>query len=1226
MDVEELLSSESCSDSLSNNFSAHTDDDDDDIICNYLNAQQASIKKSVSPLSADLVAVIDTYDDTPVSITFDSTQDESDIIILEENNSNSGINLNSTQSFQRQLKLTAVPQNNTHETDFVGCLRSLTPNGSNNLQDSASNDFDKKIREEVLQICNLLPTFNYESVYKVLHKNRNAKNRIELSLWDLLPNKRPRVKHFEDLSTQAKRLKQSDTRINNMAQPVSNGTLNSQTACSSNGSRNRETVFQANCENRVPEYSVEDGKVSSTTGGGILRPAKLVINDKWSCLDDIASRNSFIMAPSKLTSVPAKRLMSGKATKSSASVEKHENNKLTNQNVFVFNSIKNKYSRQIFHKYMEYFKHMENIKKQKLTGECNNFDFEKRNITRDIFLKTDWLTNIDTQETSNNVAKPSTSGVNFSVSEEKPVCGGTSKMKNKRKENLIRNKPVVTNIALPFKFLQMNERLVFMFPQADKISIRQICKNLSKLENIVSMERLQTLAEHTLVALINFANLFVNIKACTTSADTPVTAITDSNTSLHQVVPTNTTTPKQQSLTFDLCRPSTSTAVYSAPETNEVIGGARRKQIIKKKEDSKSDKDVPTNTKILTQQSLWKTRWLKTVEMVEREKRKQAIEKEDSKSNKNVPTNTTTLRQQSLINKFDLRPSTSIAVYSATNKVIGGARKKQIIEKEGSESNKNAKKKNIVLPLKFEEMYETLVLMFPQMDKDFIRQTCKNVSKVEGVCSFEQLQTLAEHTLQNKEIQSAEIDVRSLCPEKDENNQYIYLLGIFPDADPTYLKKVVARTQDNPSEIINFIQSQWEKPTYPTKEEKLRKKTITQQQIQYTSKFDVKQFLEIFPDPLSHFTNPKRTCKSSSDAVEFLKSHFTHFEESYLKDVYKWSNYNLTLTVQKLENTTPYIKLTRNIRSLDKCLTLDIPLLQEFAFITHRQEIVEHLDILKETEMLKFAELKAKNELLECQCCYDNECMPSKCSTCDDGHIFCNSCILKGTESQLSQGETRISCFSNCDGEFTIPTLQKILPPTQFSIFIRKKQEAEVMAAKVEGLVSCPFCHFASVPPPEDKVFKCLNPECMKESCRLCKQPNHIPLRCYEEKSDQARLFLEEKMTEALVRKCYKCSRPYFKDDGCNKITCSCGAMMCYICDIPIYSYDHFGTGRCPQWSDNLIINNETVRAVAEKTVELIKKKDPNVTVNADDLLKYLPSTSNGAIRGRVEKIVTFDK
>lgn len=54
----------------------------------------------------------------------------------------------------------------------------------------------------------------------------------------------------------------------------------------------------------------------------------------------------------------------------------------------------------------------------------------------------------------------------------------------------------------------------------------------------------------------------------------------------------------------------------------------------------------------------------------------------------------------------------------------------------------------------------------------------------------------------------------------------------------------------------------------------------------------------------------------------------------------------------------------------------------------------------------------------------------------------------------------------------------------QFSTFVRKKQETEVMSAGILGLVSCPFCQFASIPPLRDNVFKCLNPECMKESCR----------------------------------------------------------------------------------------------------------------------------------------------
>lgn len=75
---------------------------------------------------------------------------------------------------------------------------------------------------------------------------------------------------------------------------------------------------------------------------------------------------------------------------------------------------------------------------------------------------------------------------------------------------------------------------------------------------------------------------------------------------------------------------------------------------------------------------------------------------------------------------------------------------------------------------------------------------------------------------------------------------------------------------------------------------------------------------------------------------------------------------------------------------------------------------------------------------------------------------------------------------------------------------------------------------------------------------RLCKEINHLPLKCNEIKSNIARLHLEEKMTEALVRKCYRCGRTFFKEDGCNKMTCLCGAQMCYICDEPISNYGHF--------------------------------------------------------------------
>jgi len=47
-------------------------------------------------------------------------------------------------------------------------------------------------------------------------------------------------------------------------------------------------------------------------------------------------------------------------------------------------------------------------------------------------------------------------------------------------------------------------------------------------------------------------------------------------------------------------------------------------------------------------------------------------------------------------------------------------------------------------------------------------------------------------------------------------------------------------------------------------------------------------------------------------------------------------------------------------------------------------------------------------------------------------------------------------------------------------------------------------------------------------------------------------------LTAALIKKCYKCRKPFVKLDGCNKITCSCGATMCYICGKPVTTYNHY--------------------------------------------------------------------
>jgi len=101
--------------------------------------------------------------------------------------------------------------------------------------------------------------------------------------------------------------------------------------------------------------------------------------------------------------------------------------------------------------------------------------------------------------------------------------------------------------------------------------------------------------------------------------------------------------------------------------------------------------------------------------------------------------------------------------------------------------------------------------------------------------------------------------------------------------------------------------------------------------------------------------------------------------------------------------------------------------------------------------------------------------------------------------------------------------------------------------------------------------------DCRHESCRKCGKEPHIPLRCEEvvqkNREDEGRLKVEEALAEAKIRKCPKCTTPFVKSDGCNKMTCRCGAKICYICRQELNGhnpYDHFckKCGKCVLFSN----------------------------------------------------------
>jgi hypothetical protein len=89
-------------------------------------------------------------------------------------------------------------------------------------------------------------------------------------------------------------------------------------------------------------------------------------------------------------------------------------------------------------------------------------------------------------------------------------------------------------------------------------------------------------------------------------------------------------------------------------------------------------------------------------------------------------------------------------------------------------------------------------------------------------------------------------------------------------------------------------------------------------------------------------------------------------------------------------------------------------------------------------------------------------------------------------------------------------------------------------------------------------------------------------------------------------RECPKCKYKFVKTDGCNKMTCRCGAKICYICRVIIDDYTHFdqtphhrggvpANGRCPLYSNNNELHVQNVIAAGEKAKQELSKKGVNL-------------------------------
>ncbi|KAI3336244.1 hypothetical protein F4824DRAFT_462666 [Ustulina deusta] len=181
------------------------------------------------------------------------------------------------------------------------------------------------------------------------------------------------------------------------------------------------------------------------------------------------------------------------------------------------------------------------------------------------------------------------------------------------------------------------------------------------------------------------------------------------------------------------------------------------------------------------------------------------------------------------------------------------------------------------------------------------------------------------------------------------------------------------------------------------------------------------------------------------------------------------------------------------------------------------------------------------------------------------GHTYCLDCFENLCLSAPTQeSAVSIRCVGDsgsCNTILDLPQLQEHLSSTAFEELL-ERSFASYARRHPDLLRYCPSpdCDYVYRASRAAKMQTCSN--CLVPVCTSC-HAQHGALSCaeYQDISSGRREANERLKKEMGIKDCPKCRTPLEKIDGCNHMTCRCGAHICWVClkvfDSSKACYDH---------------------------------------------------------------------
>ncbi|KAF7760178.1 hypothetical protein Agabi119p4_10854 [Agaricus bisporus var. burnettii] len=340
------------------------------------------------------------------------------------------------------------------------------------------------------------------------------------------------------------------------------------------------------------------------------------------------------------------------------------------------------------------------------------------------------------------------------------------------------------------------------------------------------------------------------------------------------------------------------------------------------------------------------------------------------------------------------------------------------------------------------------------------------------------------------------------------------------------------------------------------------------------------KYLEFFDD-LYHSTGAyfrsdwKHSCltaSGSTDAVEAAKAH--------IKDeIDRISAEEWTIPLQRRALGFFVREGLAKMKGLlgEENVTLDVNSAKIVLHGADLEEARHHLRQLMDTFTNRNASSSttASNKDL-CPVCYGTVSQPFEIG-CQ--HIYCSSCLRHYILSTFDNHSFPLKCTGNdatCNQPLSLPLIQRFLPHQRFETLLeaafRSYIDKNPETFKYCNTPGCSQVYRATTSP---QVLQC--PSCFAEVCTACYNEGHTGMTCAERRvhkdAGEQEQLLRQWATKRGVKRCPSCQAWVEKTEGCNHMSCKCGAHFCWIClgvfdEISVYDHMnevHGGISNGPQ-------------------------------------------------------------